>query len=618
VQIGGYQVEGTLGEGGMGAVYAARDPRLGRRVAIKVLTAQAGGSDEQRRRFQREAQALARLRHPGIVVVHEVGTERGAPYLVMDLVEGRSLAERLDAEGPLPSAEAARITAALADALAHAHDQGILHRDLKPANVLLAPDGRVLLTDFGLAKELDGGASRLSKTGSFLGTPGFSPPEQVAGNLDAIGPAADVYALGATLYAMLTGVPPHQGESLVEVVGATLKGTPERPSKLRAGVDPALEAVCLRCLEKDPARRPASPRAVALDLVALPAKSARGPGLLLAVAGALGLGAMALAVAALPSAGGERLPRSSGPEAGQRASPEAGAGARGGAEPVADPEAFGARLPTWFRALAADERPPLPLPPGLEFGEEAGHYLHPKSATVLVYVPPGSFRMGYDDGDPFMAKFEDRPVHQVALTRGYFLGRHEVTWAQLARWFASAPEGDTWQRRQAITSAPDQPAHSVSWVQARAFCAWAGLRLPTEAEWEHAARGPQGWRYPWGDDPPTPRRANGPSGEDGYDRPAPVGAYPKGAAHCGALDMAGNLFEWVEDVFAPYPEGAVVDPIGPPTGELRGVRGGGYGALPNLVRAPEVYLRAHVRCHYPPEFRDPRLGFRVALSAESR
>jgi Protein kinase domain len=240
-----------LGRGGMGAVYAARDA-LGREVAVKVLLP-GGESDLPRLRL--EAEALARLDHPSLVRVHTFGVdERGRWYVVMELVPGESLQTRLERHGPLPVEEASRIARDLTLALQHTHERGVLHRDLKPHNVLLEPGGRVALTDFGLARLTD--RTRHTETGEVLGTPAYMAPEQAAGQVDGIGPPADVYGLGATLFALLTGEPPFRGATFLNVCYAVLEQPAPAPSSLRPGLPPGLDALVLRCLAKAPADRP--------------------------------------------------------------------------------------------------------------------------------------------------------------------------------------------------------------------------------------------------------------------------------------------------------------------------------------------------------------------------
>ena len=258
-RVGGYELLAALGEGGMGTVYRARDPRLAQEVALKLLRAGRGASPLQRARFLREAQALARVRHPGVVRVHAAGEDGGRLWIAMDLLPGGSLAERLRVGGPLPQREVARLGRALARALAAAHAVGILHRDVKPENVLLDPAGEPVLVDFGLALLEEGEpGERLTVSGQLLGTPAYAAPEQLAGRTARVGPAADLFGLGGTLYALLTARPPRRGRSGQEQLLEALERRPEPPRAHCPGLDPRLEALVLRCLERDPQARPSS------------------------------------------------------------------------------------------------------------------------------------------------------------------------------------------------------------------------------------------------------------------------------------------------------------------------------------------------------------------------
>ena len=258
----------------MGAVYRAHDPQLGREVAIKVLHHGGRASAAQRARFLREAEVLARLRHPHVVALHEVGEVEGSLYLVLDLVEGETLEARLRRLGPLDLREALRITTQLAQALVQAHERGVLHRDLKPENVLLDAQQRPLLTDFGLALDLQS-EEQLSQTGTFMGTPGYASPEQARGERALVGPATDVFGLGAILYACLTGRPPFEGATLLVLIAATQRATPELPSRGRRDVPAEVDALCMRCLEKDPAERFSSLLELQAALEAAPREARR-------------------------------------------------------------------------------------------------------------------------------------------------------------------------------------------------------------------------------------------------------------------------------------------------------------------------------------------------------
>jgi len=261
-RIGPYEVVREVARGGMGIVYAGRRPGLDRLVAIKVLLGEGGDLA----RFRLEAQAIARLRHPNVVALHDVGQDRGRPFLVLDLIDGRSLQDRLDAEGPLPPREAARLAAAVGRALHHAHTQSILHRDVKPANVLLDRDGAPLLTDFGLAKVVSGEDGGLTATGDVMGTPAYMPPEQASGEVERIDRRADVYALGATLYALLTGEAPFAGPTALNVLRQVLEEPAPAPSARQVDVPSDLDVICRKCLEKDPTHRYRSAQEVAEDL----------------------------------------------------------------------------------------------------------------------------------------------------------------------------------------------------------------------------------------------------------------------------------------------------------------------------------------------------------------
>jgi WD40 repeat protein len=260
----GYEVLREVGRGGMGVVYEARQLGLNRTVALKMILAGGHAGAEERARFRREAEAAARLQHPHIIQVYEVGEAGDRPFIALEYLAGGSLADRLGG-GPLPAREAAQLVQALAGAVHAAHRGGVVHRDLKPANVLLTADGTPKVTDFGLAKRLDS-STKQTATGAILGTPGYMAPEQAGGRGHEVGPAADVYALGAILYECLTGRPPFRAATPLETMLQVLTEEPVPPTRLRPGVPADLETVCLTCLAKEPARRYASAEALAEDL----------------------------------------------------------------------------------------------------------------------------------------------------------------------------------------------------------------------------------------------------------------------------------------------------------------------------------------------------------------
>jgi WD40 repeat protein/tRNA A-37 threonylcarbamoyl transferase component Bud32 len=263
--VPGYEILAELGRGGMGVVYKARHERLNRLVALKMI--RPGGYAEERARFKLEAEAVARLQHPNIVQIHEVGEADGRPYCALEFVEGGSLAQKLDGK-PIAPREAARLVEVLARAMQVAHSRNLVHRDLKPANVLLTADGVPKIADFGLARQLDrpAEAGGLTETGAVVGTPSYMAPEQASGRRQDVGSAADVYALGAILYECVTGRPPFQGATPLETLDQVRHQEPVPPSRCNPRVPRDLETVCLKCLRKEPEQRYASARELGEDL----------------------------------------------------------------------------------------------------------------------------------------------------------------------------------------------------------------------------------------------------------------------------------------------------------------------------------------------------------------
>ncbi|MBY0228325.1 MAG: serine/threonine protein kinase, partial [Gemmataceae bacterium] len=258
----GYELLGELGRGGMGVVYKARDARLGRVVALKMILSGGHAGADDLARFRTEAQAVARLQHPGIVQVFEVGEHDGRPFMALEFCPGGSLDRKL-AGTPMPPREAAALVRKVAEAVQAAHAAGVVHRDLKPANVLLTENGASKVTDFGLAKKLDD--SGQTKTGSIMGTPSYMAPEQAEGRKD-VGPLADVYALGAILYECLVGRPPFRAATAFDTILQVVGEEPVPPRTLNPAVPRDLETITLKCLAKEPGRRYPSGQDLADDL----------------------------------------------------------------------------------------------------------------------------------------------------------------------------------------------------------------------------------------------------------------------------------------------------------------------------------------------------------------
>ncbi len=262
--IAGYQILGELGRGGMGVVYFARQVLLNRPCVVKMILAGAHANVEATVRFLAEAEAVARLQHPNIVQIHHIGEADGLPFFELEYVPGGSLDRRLNGT-PWPSKRAAELVESVARGVAEAHRQGIVHRDLKPGNILLAADGTPKITDFGLAKSL-ASDSGLTRTDSIMGSPGYMAPEQAEGKTKQVGPRADVYALGAILYELLTGGPPFRGTTPLEILHQVKNAEPVPPSRLVPGLPRDVETIALKCLQKEPEKRYDSAASVAEDL----------------------------------------------------------------------------------------------------------------------------------------------------------------------------------------------------------------------------------------------------------------------------------------------------------------------------------------------------------------
>jgi serine/threonine-protein kinase len=619
---GRFQLEGVLGQGGMGVVYQAVERASGRAVALKLLHAKQL-TDRARRRFQREGEITASLKHPGILKIHSCGEVAGVPYLAYELVPG---ARPLDeAAADLDLRARVELVRDAARALGHAHAAGVVHRDVKPENLLVGADGRLRVADFGLAAAA--GLERLTQTGAALGTPYYMSPEHFTGERERVGPAADVWSLGVCFYELLCGRRPFDGPTFFELRRAIERGTPPPPeseSDHGAGQDVPRElaTVCLAALRPAPSERYADGEALAEALdgwlegraVSAPRREVRlGPVVSVAVSGLALLALAASAVWAFGGAGPEPAGEAAATErevtlqdlpGGAAAAPTAGARPTAAHEP--DP---GAQAPRWFRRLEAHARPPLPLPQAVDWGPRRGEYLHRSTGAILVWVAPGAFTMGSDPADP-AAEEDERPAHRVRIERGFFLGKTEVTEGAFARF--AKERGRTRPPSQFPVAQPAQhPATQVTWNEAVAYCSWAGLRLPTEAEWEWAARGPDVRAHPWGDEAPAAWHCNRGGLEDGHEVTAPVGQFPDGAAPCGALDMAGNVWEWVQDRHGAYPAAEQIDPTGPKTGLDRVHRGGGWNSSAGSCRATQ-------RARAAPDYTNVAVGFRVALSHPAR
>lgn len=590
--LGRYLLEKELPGGGMADVFLARDPNFDRTVVVKVIKREYSGNPDFRVRFNREARVIAGLEHEAIVPVYDFGEHDGQPFIVMRLLTGGSLAGKL-ADGPLALDAAAAVVARVAAALDVAHNRGVIHRDLKPGNILFDDHGSAFLSDFGIAKTA---TATLDLTGTaIVGTPAYMSPEQ-ARAIQELDRRSDVYSLGVVVYEMLAGALPYQA---MDPVGLLLAHANEPVPSLaarRPGLPAGCDDLIRRAMAKNPDDRYATAGDLARELSALAAgpaptpphssagsalrrdpvkntisKSSRGR---LALGAAAGLILLLLAAAALTG-----LPRLF----------------------VAPPTA------TLLPASPTAATPSLPA---------GATRAAPVDDMAQVFVPAGSFYMGSGEADS-QASADERPMHLVDLD-SFWMDKTDVTNALYARCVqagaCTAPASASSATRRAYYGSPQYasyPVVNVTWNDAAAYCAWAGRRLPTEAEWEKAARGPsaspaEARLYPWGINAPDASLLN-------FDHPqgdtTPVGQYPLGASPYGALDMAGNVWQWVNDWYASdyYAASPARNPAGPAASQYRVMRGGSFDFAAVSMRLAN--RERDVPAHY-----EVSLGFRCAAT----
>lgn len=650
--LGRYEIRKLAGHGGMADVYVAFDRRRRATVAVKSLHEDLAEDPEFLRRFQREAAALARLDHPHIVRFYSFEQQGRVAFIVMDYIAGSTLRGRLrDVGGPLPLTEATRVLEQVVSALHFAHAEGVIHRDIKPANIMLREEGTVLLSDFGIARAVEGA----SLTTMAVGTPPYMSPEQILGRPPDT--RTDIYSLGVVLFEMATGRRPFVGAAGAGTTTAErlrnehLHSEPPDPRRLNPVLPPAVASVISRALAKRPEDRwpdvgslyeawalgvgpqgetdarsaeadqpieksawrevnaepdgEAQPvrAASALGTVQATHKSRLSMGLLAAggvlLAGLLAVGPF-LALRGASSAKPMSPPRPTV----QVVAANAGATK---APPTATPATVAGPMrthtdtprPTQTAALAATSTFTATPQPTLGIGSTR---VSPLDGMVQVFVPAGDFLMGSTANDA-EAYNDEKPQHRVYLD-AYWIDSTEVTKEQYQKCVAS---GKCAAPTCSGTEPGNHPAVCVAWRDAENYCVWAGRRLPTEAEWEKAARGIDGRKYPWGNDPPDDRRLNS---DNAVGSTTPVGAYPTGVSPYGALDMAGNVWEWVSDWYGEnyYLNALLRNPTGPDLGQFRVLRGGAWS---NRQRATLAAFRSWSSW----DSRGANLGFRCVRSS---
>ncbi len=638
-QLGPYQVVAPLGEGGMAAVYKAYQPGMDRYVALKILPRKLAEDPQFVGRFNQEAKVLAKLQHPHILPVFDFGEADGYTYIVMPFVESGTLADLLRGQ-PLPLKQIRSIISQIGGALHYAHTHGLVHRDVKPSNVLVDESGNCLLTDFGIAKMVEGTA-KFTSTGGVIGTPAYMSPEQGRG--EKLDGRSDIYSLGIMLFEMATGRVPFNAETPLAIIFKHISDPLPMPRTINPALPESVERVILKALAKNPEERFQK----AEEMVEALTVESRVPGQYSGTSKTL--------IETMPSGEAAKKPRRAFPVwawltavmgvvvvvgmvvigGGMSIIPLIAARATevdSNSQIVSTSATaeIGGSTGTPAQSHSATKTPTAQPPPS-STPRSISTLVASTDDAVMVFVPAGEFAMGSDTADT-----NAQPVHTVTLD-AFWIDRTEVTNAKYALCVAagvcSPPiSGDfsTYDSRAYPTGSfpyyqtaryNDYPVVNVDWDQAKAYCDWADRRLPTEAEWEKAARGTDGRVYPWGNQMsnsfvvnlcdatncPLDWRIKGIN--DGYAYTAPVGSYPRGASPYGALDMAGNVSEWVNDLYDKtyYARSPADNPPGPASGGTHVLRGGSWGLYGGDVRAAK-------RGSYMTTVSNVSIGFRCALS----
>jgi formylglycine-generating enzyme required for sulfatase activity/serine/threonine protein kinase len=649
-RLGHYEILKVIGRGGFGAVLQAFDEKLQRVVAIKVLSPQLAASATARRRFTREARAAAAVTHENVVTIHAVEDEHNPPYLVMQCIDGPSLQEKIDRQGPLSVKEVLRIGMQTARGLAAAHKQGLVHRDVKPANILLENGvERVKITDFGLARAVDDAS--LTQSGTIAGTPLYMAPEQAAG--DALDHRADLFSLGSVLYVMCTGRPPFRAPNTVAVLMRVIEEVPRPIREINTEVPEWLCNVIRRLHAKKPGDRFQTARDVAnllgkylaeLQLhgrvtSARPARAAEvnankppsgrqptatrqglegngpraasGQGRRHIIAG---LAAIGLLLAGLLTIFWPRGDQEAGP--GDTKGSDYGNGPPPAVAPF-DGEQARAHQAAWARHLGV----PMDLENSI--------------GMKLRLLPPGSFLMGSPDAPERPA--DEGPEHEVVLTQPFYMGIHAVTIRQFKA-FVNETEyrteaeknGGAWRRfpdgnvkpdpdpktnwtNPGFEQNDDHPVTCVSWNDARAFCDWLSVKektlytLPTEAQWEYACRAGSRTKFFFGNTDEDHGKYAWFAGNSDH-KTHPVGLKRPNA--WSLFDMQGNVWQWVADGYAEnyYQRSPRQDPAGAGNADWRVYRGASHNEWPCRL--------AYRHGNQPPSVCSASCGFRVVLAGD--
>jgi formylglycine-generating enzyme required for sulfatase activity/tRNA A-37 threonylcarbamoyl transferase component Bud32 len=545
--IGGrYRIEEFIAQGGMSTVYKATDPNLRRTVAIKLIHPHLARDPEFVRRFGQEAEVVAKLRHPNIVQVYDFNHEGDLYYMVLEYVLGETLQARLkslSAHKGLRLAYVVDMMTTICDTVAYAHKHGMIHRDLKPANVMLNAQDQPILMDFGVAKML--GAAEHTMTGTVIGTALYMSPEQARG--ERPDGRSDIYSLGVMLFEMITGQPPFEADTTMAVLMKHVSEPVPDIHQINENVPDELVALVEKALAKDPALRfqSAADMAEALRAVEWRLQEATS------------------AVSRQVPTPIPEAPPASSPQPDQRRS--WAPWIAGAAVILVLLVATGFLLVNlalrYVRPLILDQQVNLP------------------SAERMIKIDEGVYLVGADALD------DQHSLPQQIELEEYWIDQYEVTNAEYATFMSETGHQPpaAWPDGNVPAGQEQHPVQGVSWDSATAYCEWAQKRLPSEAEWEVAARGPQAWLFPWGND------------EHAVELPRSgtyaIGSIPTNRSPVGAFDMAGNAWEWVGETYTPI------------TGGYRVLRGGSNDFLKDAAyrlqgdpNVPTMIATAGIRC----------------------
>ncbi|HSR66858.1 MAG TPA: bifunctional serine/threonine-protein kinase/formylglycine-generating enzyme family protein [Acidobacteriota bacterium] len=665
-RIGKYQIVEMLGKGGMGTVYKGYDSSLQRFAAIKVMEEIHRRDEDLRERFFREARAVARLDHENIVAIYELDEDPKLPFIAMEYVEGMDLHQLLK-RGRLPLLrDSLRMVIEVCRGLGHAHGRDLVHRDIKPSNIRLGPNRKVKLLDFGIARlHEEPDTKRLTQTGQIVGTPDYMSPEQAAGEKE-VDLRSDIFSLGSVLYELLASKPPFSSSKVSTTLARIISASHPPLQTIYPGFPCEMERIVERALAKSPNNRYQSCAEMEADLSAFLKNLPDHYKKTLAVVrkleeqlrvtqtgvegddldlrprreGVEDLGILLdygrdlrRALAALDTEPAQYrrqyraahkawLPRwawitlsaillAAVGATWYLASDGSGSDSPGGTGQAAAEEQRGG-IPG-SDSGSQDGRSPPPVT-----GAAGGSADFPATITLggteMVLVPAGEFLMGSSFGEGWLDQdgLENESPQRRLFLKAFYIDRFEVSNRRFLEFVRDTgrtqPLGPAFDPDYFYTK-PDYPAVGADWGSAREFCLWKGQRLPNEAEWEKAARGPEGRPYPWGE--AFEEHLANLGGPDDYPELAPCGVFPRDRSPYGVMDMAGNVSEWVADDYRLYPGNPGAIPA-----EQRGhkvIKGGFFG----INRFRDKLARAAYRLPMKPEAQLPAIGFRCAADAKA-